>query len=162
MQSAIRPAAKELDGIGEAYEGLRQELTVSGAYGTLEKWERDYDLLPGDADPEERRRRILTEMRAGGTVTAETVRMLAETYFGRECAVTEMYGEYTVIISCLNGVPESALSAFAKVARKIIPAHLAFTVRLEYNTWGDVAQYTWAQLAKYTWNEVWKNKGGIA
>lgn len=162
MQSAISAAANELDVLEADFADLKNELTVSGADASLERWEADYNLLPGEADIAERRRKILTAMRAGGTVTAETIRMLAETYFGRECAVTELYSQYTIIISCLNGVPESALTAFYKVARTIIPAHLAFTVRLEYNTWGDVAQYTWSQLANYTWDEVWKNKGGIA
>lgn len=162
MGSAIQAAAEELDRISGEYGELRNELTVSGSTKTLERWERDYGLLPGTASAEERRRKILTEMRAGGTVTAETVRMLAETYFDRPCAVTEKYSQYTIIISCLNGVTVEAMRAFEKTARKIIPAHLDFIVRLEYNTWGDLAPYTWAQMAKYTWDQALKNKGGIS
>lgn len=162
MKTAMRIMAAELERIEWEYTNIKKELSPTTAEKTLERWERDYGILPGESDTEERRRKILTAMRAGGAVTPDTVRMLAETYFDRPCTVIELYSKYTIIISALNGVPEKAITDFSRVARALIPAHLAFTVRMEYNTWGDVAQYTWGQLGNYTWDQVWKNKGGIA
>lgn len=162
MQNNMRASANEVERRSGTIARVRFELSPSNASTELDRWEKDYNLYPGpDADKEERRRAVLTAVRAGGTVTVDTVRMLAETYFERECAVTENYADYSIIVTALNGVPEEAIRTFTAVARKLIPAHLGITVRMDYNTWGDASAYTWETLSKYTWDEIWKNKGGI-
>lgn len=159
----LQTYAGEIDAQNENANQLRAELRASTATDTLPMWERDYGVTPGANDTaEERCRAIILQMQAGGTVTPETLRGLAETFFERECRVTENFANYSVTVSAMNGVAESAIAAFQLAARKLIPAHLGLTVKMEYNTWGDVHGTTWETLAAYTWNEILVKKGEFA
>ena len=42
----------------------------------------------------------------------------------------------------------------AETLERILPYNMVFSVKLLYNTWGQIKAYTWAELKKLTWREI--------
>ena len=37
---------------------------------------------------------------------------------------------------------------------EIIPAHIGYTIALQYNRWSDYAAKTWTEMSGKTWGEI--------
>ena len=117
-----------------------RQLSVSTADTGLALWEADYGL-PSEGDETVRRARILMTLTGGRTLTVEELKRLARTVGGAdECAVTEKFERYQVILSALfHGAPGD-LTALREAVERRAPAHLNVRVQTSLPA-RDVAYY---------------------
>lgn len=134
---------KKISPIGETLEALEagtdllaeetaernRQLSVSTADTGLALWEKDYGL-PSDGGDDARRTRIRATLTGGRTLTVEELKRLAMAVGGAdECAVTEKFERYQVILSALFHGEPGDLTALREAVERRSPAHLSVKVQ---------------------------------
>lgn len=150
---------KEAKKATNAAEDMQSQLHIATATWGLVAWERVYGL-PVDTTKTEATRRAAIMARMGGTDTTRvvTIKEVSETFLQGKVAVIEVNAEYRFEIYFLEVLQKGQdIEDLKRVLEEIKPAHLAYTIILKYNTWGDLKGKTWRDMKGKTWGQ-WKNE----
>ena len=138
-----------------ALQKVVDESFVNTAKETLDRMEEILGLpYQAETEVQYRRERIRAKLLGQGTTTVALVKQVAEQFANGTVDVTEENEQYNVIITFTGtiGTPP-ALASLKTALREIIPAHLAITYVIIYNTYGDLEPYTYGYLEKYTYQQ---------
>ncbi|MEW9697935.1 putative phage tail protein [Paenibacillus sp. SI8] len=159
VMNIVDREAAEIIALNDAIQDVLAQYFIDTATWGLANWERVCGLITDEAKPIDQRRSVLkSKLRGVGTVTAELVKTVAESYNNGEVSVTEDAANYLVKITFISnrGVPAN-LTDIQSALRDIIPAHLAITFEFTYMTWSalDAKTFTWDSLTthNYTWSQ---------
>ena len=112
--------------------------------------------VPGSEDSLDRRReRVLAKKRGGGSGTIAHLKNVISSFSNGEVEIRENYAKYTIEIEFVGvkGIPPY-MDDVKNAIDEIIPAHIAYTIKITYRTWAEVAEKTWAEVAEKTWAEI--------
>lgn len=115
-------------------QDLFAQFFIETATWGLANWERAFGVQTDVTKSVEERRSILkARMRGVGTVTAELIKNVAESWYGGEVNVIEKPAEYTIVVKFVSsiGVPTN-LADVEKALRELVPAHLAVDFEFTY------------------------------
>lgn len=110
------------------------QFRVSTATWGLREWERICDVPTDESKSiEERRSVIRSKLRGYGVVTIEHIKNVADSFYGGETEVTELYSTYTIVVKFTSnyGTPPN-LNDVITALREIVPAHLALQFEFKY------------------------------
>lgn len=133
QQAQIYKANADIDDV------LAQFFVGSATWG-LANWERIAGIETDDNKPiEERRSMIKAKLRGAGVVTINTVKNVAESWYGGETEVIEKCSEYEIVVKFVSnyGIP-SNLDDVETALRELIPAHLEISFEFSYLLIRDV------------------------
>lgn len=140
-----------------AAEDLQKQLHLESATWGLAAWETMYGL-PVDWRKNEASRRAAILARMGGTDTTKviTIQDVAEKFLQGKAVVFEVNEEYRFEVFLLEVLQKGQnIEELQAAIDEIKPAHLAYTIILKYNTWGEVKKkLTWGELLGKKWGEV--------
>lgn len=132
-----------------------QCLIATATEDSISRWEAIFGI-PGSEDSLERRReRILAKKRGGGSGTIAHLKNVISSFSNGEVEIRENYAKYTIEIEFVGvkGIPPY-MDDVKSAIDEIIPAHIAYTIKITYRTWAELAGKTWAELAEKTWAEI--------
>ena len=132
-----------------------QCLIATATEDSISRWEAIFGI-PGSEDSLERRReRVLAKKRGGGSGTIAHLKNVISSFSNGEVEIRENYAKYTIEIEFVGvkGIPPY-MDDVKSAIDEIIPAHIAYTIKITYRTWAEVAEKTWAELAGKTWTEI--------
>lgn len=160
MRSLLQAGGTELDGLEATFqESLRQFFVATATWG-LDIWEKELGLtvIPNLTD-DERRMRIVSQIKGFGTCTISLVKQVAESYKYGDVEVIEDFPVYTVTIKFVDtrGIP-SNLDNIKAALRAVVPAHLDLKYEFSYLTWDelDSLALNWVDLDDLllTWDQL--------
>ena len=127
FQEALQP---EVGVMWEARDDLLAQLDLWTATWGLDLWETALGLSNGQGlDLDTRRRTVAAKLQGRTVTTPQVVRDMAETLLGVPVTVTEMFGEYTVLLTTPAGyLPRLQTVRLRTQLRDVMPAHLDFQV----------------------------------
>lgn len=131
IQEAVEPGIEIL---WQNRDELLAQVNVDTATWGLPLWEKmlglETDVSKSDED---RRSRIRSKLRGQGTVTAEMLKNIAESFSGGECEVIEQNGEYRFDIKFVGniGTPPN-MQDLINALEEAKPAHLAYRFLYTY------------------------------
>lgn len=151
----------ETQGVTNEVEEMQKQLHLDTATWGLAAWEKVYGL-PIDWQKTDVTRRAAIMARMGGTATTRivSVKEVSEKFLQGKVAVIEVNEEYRFEIHFLEVLQKGQdIEDLKRVLEEIKPAHLAYTIILKYNTWGDLKnkEITWGQATARTWGQ-WKGE----
>ena len=154
MQQIMSTDGKMLDAVEAALNAADNQMLVATADEDLARWEKIFGLISAD-DLNRRRERILARKRGGGTGTIEHLKTVISSFSQGDVEITELYDQYMITIKFVGttGAPPYLDDVTAAID-EIIPAHIGYTIVLQYNRWSDYSTKTWAELATKTWAEI--------
>lgn len=132
-----------------------QCLIATATEDSISRWEAIFGI-PGSEDSLERRReRVLAKKRGGGSGTIAHLKNVISSFSNGEVEIRENYAKYTIEIEFVGvkGIPPY-MDDVKNAIDEIIPAHIAYSVKITYRTWAEVANKTWAEVAGKTWAEI--------
>lgn len=132
-----------------------QCLIATATEDIISRWEAIFGI-PGSEDSLDRRReRVLAKKRGGGSGTIAHLKNVISSFSNGEVEIHENYAKYTIEIEFVGvkGIPPY-MDDVKNAIDEIIPAHIAYTIKITYRTWAEVAEKTWAELAGKTWTEI--------
>ena len=128
-----------------------QCLIATATEDSISRWEAIFGI-PGSEDSLERRReRVLAKKRGGGSGTIAHLKNVISSFSNGEVEIRENYAKYTIEIEFVGvkGIPPY-MDDVKSAIDEIIPAHIAYTIKITYNTYGMLSAYTHEQLHAYT------------
>jgi len=136
---------------------MQKQLHLNTATWGLAAWEIMYGLAV-DTTKNETTRRATIMARMGGTDTTRpiTVKEVSEKFLQGKVAVFEVNAEYRFEVHFLEVLQQGQdIDDLKRVLEEIKPAHLAYTIILKYNTWGDLKNKckTWQTVKTKTWGQ---------
>ena len=145
--------------IHEAIQDLALQFNVSTATWGLDVYESELGIL-GVADKpiEERRQLILSKLRGAGTVNANMIRAIVDSYVPN-CKVDIIFESSTITIKFIDtkGIPAN-IGDCENSINEIIPCHLGLEFVYLFNTWKQLedTKKTWAYYEglNKTWEQV--------
>ena len=98
----------------------------------------------------------LPENEGAAQGTIQHLKNVIASFANGEVEITELHGPiHDNNKICSVGNSEHRLYRRHKAAiDEIIPAHIGYTILLQFNRWSDYAGNTWAELATKTWAEI--------
>lgn len=132
-----------------------QCLIATATEDSISRWEAIFGV-PGSEDSLDRRReRVLAKKRGGGSGTIAHLKNVISSFSNGEVEIRENYAKYTIEIEFVGvkGIPPY-MDDVKNAIDEIIPAHIAYTIRITYRTWAELAGKTWSELAEKTWAEI--------
>jgi hypothetical protein len=149
--------------LGYGVGGLTAELSdtigqcfIDSATWGLDRWEQVFGFTIDKSKSFARRREILkAKLRGTGTTTKAMIQNVATAFTGGEVNVLEYPEEYRVVVQFVGvkGIP-SNMAGLMAVLEEIKPAHLAYSFKYTYTTWGMISTLTWSSAAAKTWDEL--------
>lgn len=123
FQRALQP---EVELIWRARDELLAQLNPYTATWGLDYWEDGLGLANGQGlNLDVRQRLIVAKLQGRAATTPEVLKTVAETLLGAPVEVTELYSEYTVMLSAEAGYqPGPGMEQIRRQLRDIMPAHL--------------------------------------
>ena len=102
-----------------------------------------------------RRERISAKSIGAGITTKALVEHISQSFTNAEVEVTELFGEYEIVIRFVgtSGIPGNIDDIKAAI-EEAIPAHLKVSYEYIFNTYGSVGTFTHAELASYTHSQI--------
>lgn len=132
FQEAIQPEATKL---WEARNEFLRQLSPKTAEGWgLALWEQAFGIKPpSDAGIEQRRSRVVAKIRGVGTVTAEMLKDVVESYMVHDVEIRERPRDnwVDVLFSTAGVIPQPNLQSMLEALWEIFPAHLGLTIGAE-------------------------------
>ncbi|MBD8500749.1 putative phage tail protein [Paenibacillus arenosi] len=144
---------------GNTAELLRQFYVDTATFG-LDRWERFCGIPVQPTKPLEQRRAVIkSKLRGIGTVTADVIRSVAESYSNGEVSVQEFASQYKIVITFIGkmGIPPNLEDLQASL-RALIPAHLSIEYEYTYLSWANLDKLllSWNDFddLKLTWTQT--------
>lgn len=126
---------------------------VKSATWGLDRWEQDFGIATDKSKSYEFRREVLlAKLRGAGTTSKEMIKNVAIAFSGGEVEIEEYPDESYFVIQFvgIKGIPPN-MAGLIKAIDEIKPAHLAYSFKYTYTTWGALDGFTWELAKKYTW-----------
>ena len=161
MNELQKSLGYEVGEINYDTQDIINQCFISTATWGLNLWEQLFNLPTNESLSYERRREILMAKRRGtGTVTKEMIKNVCEAFSGGEVSVIEYPKEYRFVIQFIGvmGIPPN-MAGLINAINEIKPAHLDYSFKYTYTTWGMVSNLTWGDVQNKTWGEI-KTYGG--
>lgn len=160
IKSVFQADGNEFDLLRTALNDALNQFYVDTATWTLDDWEDELGLVPGnDETNDERRDRIKSRLRGYGTATIYLVKNVAEAYDKGSIDVIQDHPHYKVEIRFVDttGVPTN-LEDLKAAVRAVVPAHLEIFYTYNYLIWNELDNkgWTWDELdaLNLTWDEL--------
>lgn len=135
---------------------------IKSATWGLDRWEKDFGIETDKSKSYEFRREVLlAKLRGAGTTTKEMIKNVAMAFSGGEVEIEEYPEESRFVIQFvgIKGIPPN-MAGLIKAIDEIKPAHLAYSFKYTYTTWGALKSMTWELAKQYTCGEIKTYKGG--
>jgi uncharacterized protein YmfQ (DUF2313 family) len=150
----------EVTSLRDSLESSLDEVFISTAAETIERWEKMYKLPVRPTVPlEERISTVRAKMRSVGVVNVDLIKRTADAFTNGNVEVTEKPTTYEFEIKFVSvrGVPPN-MTDLQNAINQLKPAHLNVTYVYSYTTWNvmDGYNYTWDQLdaLNKTWDQI--------
>lgn len=153
METAL---GAQTDALRAALADAGVQLVLDTATWGLDLWEAALGLkTEAGKSGDDRRAQIRARLRGAGTVTAERVKNVAESYVNGEVEVTEQAAQYRIVIrfTSIRGIPGD-METLRRMLREIVPAHLEIGYQYTYTTWGEASAVSWSALRGGTWGAL--------
>ncbi|NHN31121.1 putative phage tail protein [Paenibacillus agricola] len=136
--------------------GVLAQFSIDTATWGLTYWERVLGIVTDESKPIGQRRGVIKSLLRGqGTVTAESLRNVAESFVNGTVEIIEQNTRGTVLVRFIDerGVPAN-LADVKRAIKEIIPAHLRVIFGFTYVSWADIEArgMTFNTLGGYTWD----------
>lgn len=142
--------------VKEAIEYILEQIFVDTATWGLDSWERMLELkIDRKETYENRRARIKMRLRGVGTFNKVMIKNLCKSFVNGNVCVIENNSDYSFTIKFIDikGIPGN-LEYLKQAIEEVKPAHLNFSFKYLYNTWGFLSSNIWGELENKTWEEV--------
>lgn len=119
---------------------MYKQLFVIHATWGLSEWEKLAGIPESpELDVTVRRGNIMAAFRSIGVTNIEMIKDICKSYTNGEVEVTEYPSEYRYIVEFVSmiGIPPR-IDQVQKIINAVNPAHLSWTFKYKYNTWGDL------------------------
>lgn len=138
--------------------GVLAQFSIDTATWGLANWERVFGILTDETKPIDQRRGVIKSLLRGqGTVTAASLRNVAESFVHGTVEVIEQNTRGTVLVRFVDerGVPAN-LADVKRAIKEIIPAHLRVIFGFTYVSWADIEArgMTFGGIGLYTWDGI--------
>lgn len=155
LQKALEP---DVDAVHASITDLLNQCFILTATWGLALWERELALMTNPAMSYERRREIiLAKLRGTGTTTIAMIKRVAIAFSGGEVEVIEHNEEYWFELYFVGtlGIPAN-MDGLIGTIDEIKPAHLGYSTRYRFTTWGMLFQgaLTWDAAKTETWDQL--------
>lgn len=129
------------------------QLSIDSATWALSIYEKELGLATNINKPlDDRRSVIKSKFRGSGNVTAEQIKLVADSYTNGDVEVTLVDG-ITIEFTSVFGVPAN-MDDLKKALREIIPAHLQINYTFRFVTYKDIKGKTYAEIKAKTYKEL--------
>lgn len=150
----------ELNKEYEAIEVLKREFFLETAIESLPMWAKFAGIEDNeDLEIDIRRSNILAALKTRDITNVDVIKNIAESYTNGTCRVIENYADYSFTIEFIStvGVPRK-IEEIKKSIDTVKPAHLAYSFKFRYITWGDTKNLgkpaSWYKDKGLTWEDV--------
>ena len=134
-----------------------KQCLIATATDAISRWENIFGIPNSEESIDRRRERLLAKKRGGGTGTIEHLKNVLSSFSNGDVEITEKISEYATEIEFVGvrGVPPYMDDVRAAI-EEIIPAHIAYSIKVIYNTWSDIAEKNlkWSDIAGKTWKQL--------
>jgi len=154
MQQIMSTDGKILDAVEAMLNVADNQMLVATSDEDLARWEKIFGL-PSAGNISRRRERALARKRGGGTGTIAQLKNVISSFSQGDVEITELYNQYMITIKFVGtlGAPPYLDDVIAAI-NEIIPAHIGYTIVLQYNIWSSYSGDTWASKSTKTWAEM--------
>jgi len=136
-------------------QDMIEQCFISTATWGLDGWEKILGISTDKSKPYETRREIiLAKLRGFGTTTKEMIENVAIAFSGGEVAIHEYPSQHRLVVQFIGvrGIPPN-MAGLINAIEEIKPAHLAYTFKYTYTTWGQI-NMSWGETSNKTWGEL--------
>lgn len=160
MRTIWDAQGREIDQLCQALDEVLKQFFVSTATWVIDRWEQELGIVSDPNKPiEQRRSVVMTQLKGFGTATINLLQKVAESFEYGKIDVIEDIPNYSVKIVFVDrtGQPPN-LADFENALRKVLPAHLNFTIEFNYFTWQELDEMLWTwdtfDGLSLTWDEL--------
>lgn len=147
--------AEELRRVDFGVNDLRDNLFPVTSTTMLARWEAIVGLKPDDRlSFEFRRKRILTKLKAVGSVTKQSIRELVEFFGFGNVEIIEDNPSYKFIVKFVGTGAPTDTTLIDQLLEDVKPAHIGYEYEYTYKTWDFVSNNRWVGIVDQTWNEL--------
>lgn len=158
IQDGVRPVIDELN---NNIDSLFEQAFINTATWAIDLWEKAFGIKSSEDNIEERRSRVMSKMRSGGTLSLSIFENILSSFYNGQVEIVEIPAEskFEVHFTSTVGTPRN-IDTITQVINEIKPAHLAFEYVIVFVMHSEIQQYTHADLSSWTHDEI--RNGGMS
>ena len=146
----------EIEGLWQACEDCMNDQFISEATENgIARREKMLGITPFATDTlDDRRFRLLSRYTEDIPYTRKRlINMLTSLCGEGGYQIIVSTGTFTVSVKVAL-TAKRQVDSIRELLERVLPYNMAFTVKLLYNTWGQIKGYTWGELKQLTWREI--------